>query len=492
MAKRERSVVNIYNSFLKAIASFDANNIAIIDEKNKTQTSFKEFISEVDSFALQLQELGLCEGDKILILEGMSHKLYIALVALFKIGATAVFVDPSQSRAFVNEACKIASAKALICSKKALLLKLKFSSIREIKHTIVTEKNFFYPSMKYIKTDKREYLPSTISPLTPALMTFTSGSTATPKAIVRTHQFLLDQYRVLKPHINLQTAQRDLSALPIFLLANLFAGVTSVIADVALAHPKKINSYKLLRTIEQFNVNRIGASPVLFEKLLEGNAKLEGVKECYMGGAAVMPSLLRELHKKYPHINTHVLYGSSEAEPISSYSFKDLTEQILQKMQSGEGLFVGQVVDEIELDFLEDGEIIVEGKHVVKEYFKNIGDKENKIVIDKKIWHKTGDVGYLDEEKNLWLLGRKSAIIHKNSKKIYPFSIEVAAREKSHKMAALVELEGRVILFSESKGTNFEFQDVDEVRYMKKIPLDKRHNAKVDYVALKTDLTHQT
>ena len=105
--------MNIYNTFKDSLRP-DA--VAIIDEKSATQTTFKTFLSEVDSFALQLQSLGVVEGDRVLLLEGMSHKLYVALVALFKIGAVALFVDPSQSSDFVNRACEIAKPKALIAS----------------------------------------------------------------------------------------------------------------------------------------------------------------------------------------------------------------------------------------------------------------------------------------------------------------------------------------------------------------------------------------
>ena len=63
----------------------------------------------------------------------------------------------------------------------------------------------------------------------PALVTFTSGSTGVPKAALRTHRFLLAQYRALESSIALEAGEVDLATLPVFVLANLAAGVTTVI-----------------------------------------------------------------------------------------------------------------------------------------------------------------------------------------------------------------------------------------------------------------------
>jgi acyl-coenzyme A synthetase/AMP-(fatty) acid ligase len=474
--------VNLYQSFIEVVTKH-SQRVAIYDEKMHSENSYAKLKKDVDDFAANLSELGIRKDDRVLLLIPMSYKLYVALIALFKVGATGVFVDPSQSAAFVNHASLIAKPKALICSPKALLLKLKFRSLFKISLTITTRKIPFHHSMDD-KTDK-EYHTSTAQDTTPALMTFTSGSTGMPKAIVRTHHFLQTQYETLRPYINLKEGEVDLTGLPVFLLANLMSGMSSVIADLSLQNPKKINPDKLVQSMNRYKVQRVGASPALFEQLLQSRQKLQKEPEAfYIGGAPVLPSLLKKLHKVFHTTTLHVLYGSTEAEPISHYRFEMITDEIYKRMLRGEGLYVGKVVDEIALDFLDDGEIIVSGAHVVQSYYNNEGDAENKLLRDGVIWHKTGDIGKLDEDNNLWLLGRKSALIYKNGKIIHPFSIEVAMREKSQKMAALIEKNGEVILYTESDMLDLKFEGVDKIIHTKKIPLDRRHNAKVDYVAL--------
>ena len=475
--------MSLYQSF-SAVVKKHPELIAIYDEKAQSENSYKQLQNDVDGFSAQLFDLGIQEHDKVLLLVPMSYTLYVSLISLFKIGATAVFVDPSQSASFVNHACQIAEPKALICSPKALLLKFKFRSLFKIPLTITSTKVPFYTCIN--TKNPARYETQEIDNSIAALMSFTSGSTGVPKAIVRTHDFLLTQYDVLKPHIELKEKEVDLTGLPIFLLANLLCGMSSVIADITLQHPKKIDPDKLMESINHYKTIRIGASPALFERLIQGNQKLTlNPKSFYMGGAPVMPSLLERLHEKFPDTALHVLYGSTEAEPISHYDYEMLTSTIKEKMLNGEGLFVGKVVDEIALDFLEDGEIIVSGSHVVQSYYKHIGDKENKLDIGGTIWHKTGDIAKMDEDDNLWLLGRKSAVIYKNGLTLHPFSIEVAMREKTDKMAALIEKDNQVILYTESSALELQFEGVDKIIHLNKIPLDRRHNAKVDYTELK-------
>ena len=476
--------MNLYQQ-LQERAQHTAERIAIIDEKRSKHYSYAQLIHDVDSFSTQLHDLGIKEGERVLILTPMSYKLYVALIALFRLGACAVFVDPSQSSDFVNHACSIARPKAMIATPKALLLKLKFKAIRDIPTTILSS---YLPFHTTLSTHYPINQTLTVPHPKDALMSFTSGSTGRPKAIVRSHHFLSAQYKVLKPHIHLREGETDLCALPIFLLANLLAGVSSIIADLPLAHPKKIPPQKLLESMINNKATRIGASPALFEQLSQvAPEKSLELDAFYMGGAPVLPALLHKLHQGYPKTRLHVLYGSSEAEPIASYEYADLSTKIEEKMRQGEGLYVGRVIEEIALK-IHDGEILVTGDHVVQSYYRGIGDEENKIEIDGKIWHKSGDMGYLDRDGHLWLLGRKSALIIKDGVKIHPFSIEVAMREMTHEMAALVEHDGKVLLLSESEQLDFHFQGVDEIIHIDKIPLDRRHNAKVDYVALKRSL----
>lgn len=189
-------------------------------------------------------------------------------------------------------------------------------------------------------------------------------------------------------------------------------------------------------------------------------------------------------------------------------------------MVEGEGLLTGWPVDEVELRILPDrwgtpigpfsrdeleakalplntpGEIVVTGPHVVPRYFDGRGDDENKFEVDGTRWHRTGDAGRLGAEGRLWLLGRCDATVSDDRGTLYPFAVECGARlHDDVRHAALAQWDGRRVLAVEptSPRRGVDRQDLqdqlanvslDEIVVLSSIPLDRRHNAKVDYPAL--------
>ncbi|NJM17110.1 MAG: hypothetical protein HC896_18550 [Bacteroidales bacterium] len=80
---------------------------------------------------------------------------------------------------------------------------------------------------------------SNVEPHATALITFTTGSTGTPKAADRSHAFLKEQFNALLDEIKPSANDVDMPVLPIVLFVNLGVGCTSVIADFNVAEPNK-------------------------------------------------------------------------------------------------------------------------------------------------------------------------------------------------------------------------------------------------------------
>jgi len=150
---------------------------------------------------------------------------------------------------------------------------------------------------------------------------------------------------------------------------------------------------------------------------------------------------------------------------------------------------------DLELDVGEVGEILVTGDHVLKGYLDGVGDEVGKVKVGYEVWHRTGDAGWVDEEGRVWLVGRCSAAIRRGGEVIYSFGVECAAMfEDGVERCALIECGGEVVLFVEG---NVEVNSlleklgvlgVERVERLKEIPVDRRHQAKIDYVGLR-DLT---
>jgi acyl-CoA synthetase (AMP-forming)/AMP-acid ligase II len=218
-----------------------------------------------------------------------------------------------------------------------------------------------------------------------------------------------------------------------------------------------------------------------------------------------------------PAARITAVYGSTEAEPIAHIDLVDLDSSDRQAMRDGRGLLAGHPAaqlrvsvipnrwgDEIgpftqpefagrELPAEQPGEITVCGDHVLTGYVDGRGDAETKFRVDGRVWHRTGDAGYWDERGRLWLLGRCAAVIKDARGELYPFTVECAlshiagvrrsavVARSGHRVLA-VELDRRADLAEVRRSVRWA--KLDELIVVPRIPVDRRHNAKVDYAAL--------
>ena len=147
--------------------------------------------------------------------------------------------------------------------------------------------------------------------------------------------------------------------------------------------------------------------------------------------------------------------------------------------------------DALRLGAGEVGEIVVTGDHVVPGYLGGQGDAETKVEVDGRRWHRTGDAGRLDADGRLWLLGRCAAASVRDGEAVYPLQVEAALRARGMR-AAFLELDGRRLVAVEG-GADPEavragvmWAGIDDIVPVDAIPVDRRHNAKVDLAALRT------
>lgn len=495
----------------------------------RRRLTFAELEVEVSRAAEWLNGYGLRQGSAVLVFVPMSVDLYVALLGMFRVGVVALFVDPSAGRAHLEDCCARWKPDALLAIPKAHLLRLRSAALRSIPRKIVM--SGWIPGAVRWLGGSAPIGPAAkrgdVAESDPALVTFTSGSTGRPKAAVRTHGFLLAQHRVLAPSIALEPGEVDLATLPIFTLANLASGVTTVIPDVDLRQPAAVDAEKILAPIRDFGVTRITASPALLERLQARAQRTGGVapglRKLYTGGAPVYPKLLDALAAWAPNARRVAVYGSTEAEPIAHWDAAELSPEERAAMHGGRGLLGGDPVADISLRILRDqwgtprgkmnaaelsgetlgagevGEIVVSGDHVLPGYLGGVGDAETKFSVDGGVWHRTGDAGLLDERGRLWLLGRCAAKVEDARGVLYPFAAEsVAMTFPAVKRAALIAAGGKRLLLVELVEGSAGLLDkiraatrwahVDEVKTIKRLPLDKRHNAKIDYPALRREL----
>jgi acyl-CoA synthetase (AMP-forming)/AMP-acid ligase II len=517
--------VNII-TILQDWAQQQPNAPAIIDARDRQPLSFAELEQASGQAAALLQQSGLQAGDAVLIFLPMSAQLYVALLAIFRLGLMAMFVDPSAGPQHLDRCCALHPPKALIATSKAHLLRLRSTALRQIPHQYAIG----LPVPGAIPWRRASALPqcefvADCDSHTPALLTFTSGSTGQPKAALRSHGFLLAQHRALAESLKLAPGQIDLTTLPIFALANLASGVTSLIPDADLRFPGNINAAAVIQQIHAYQPHSTAASPAFLMRLTASAERqrltLPSFQRIFSGGAPVFPTLLDRLQRLAPQAEISAVYGSTEAEPIAHIARDRMQPQDLAAMVQGQGLLVGVPVPQIQLRISPDrwgqpipaltadqfaalslpagqtGEIVVSGEHVLPEYLHGQGNAETKFRVAEQPWHRTGDAGYLDTQGRLWLMGRCSARIEDEHGTLYPFAVEVAAQQfDGIRRSAIVPHQGQRVLVLEleagrqsvpvdSLKRELAWAQIQQFVRCPEIPVDKRHNAKVDYPALR-------
>ncbi|ADR21621.1 peptide synthase [Marivirga tractuosa] len=502
----EAGQFNIVSLFTESAKHFP-DRIAIIEKE--TQITYSELAKEIDITAAYFQQKGISKGDRVLVFVPMGIDLYRIVLALFKIGATAVFLDEWVSFKRLNLCCKIADCTAFIGILKARILTFFSSEIRKIPVKLGINYKEVKNSYQYITTDLDDI----------ALITFTTGSSGTPKAAKRTHGFLRAQFEVLEKKIDPEISKIDMPVLPIVLMINLGKGLTSVIADFKASKPESLKADKIIAQIEKHQVESIASSPYFVLNLakyaLENDHPIKNIKRIFTGGAAVFPEEAQSYVDGFPNSTSKILYGSTEAEPISSVNAKELAHRNLTK---DKGLFVGPIdasatvlimpiedralefnslndLQNFSLDDGEIGEIIVSGPHVLKEYVNNPDAmKRQKIWVEGRCWHRTGDSGFRIGNE-LFLTGPCNALIQNEAGFLSPFLYEEILKSNNgvkagtiirirNKNYAVVEIETKADSNAITKEL-LRIYAIDDVHFMEKIPRDPRHFSKIEYKKLK-------
>ncbi len=508
--------------------------------------NYRELQKHTELAATRLADSGIKCGDRVLLLVPLSIETYVLLLAIFRIGAIAVVADSSFGLKMLRRSLSLVKPDAMIADAQINLLSNVFSQIRDIRLKLDARKLLSKP-LPSTGFDTIGGERQTIRKITdldsehPALITFTSGSTGIPKAIVRSHGFLLHQQKVLASTLPGLKGDVELTTLPVFVLSALAKGITSILPDCDMRRPGSIDAGRIVNQLKNCHANRIIASPAFLQRLsdhlLEQNSPLPNVQNVLTGGGPVFPSLLKNAESVFPNAEIIAVYGSTEAEPIAHISNKSMSKGDLQKAFAGGGLLAGRPISEIELAIVDPteldsfaknggnrkfnrlpsnrtGEIVVRGKHVIKTYLNGHGDVETKFkAYGSKIWHRTGDAGYLDDQGRLWLMGRCANKISDKNGDLYPFQVEVAASEmQAVRRATCLQKEGKRILvvekihrtplrwcadllrrtspFSNTIRDAFAWLRFDEIRMVHTMPVDARHNSKIQYGRLEQQIRH--
>ena len=469
---------NLLDRFAAAVEK-TPDRVAIVDGKGK-RTKFHEIEARARDLAIRWHEKGIRPGDRVLLAQPMTADLYASLAALWLLGATVVLPEPSLGIKGLRHAATSTKPRAFCASGWFMLL-------------IVFLPALWWRPLLRLGSGQGVAPSHRVSPEDVALISFTSGTTGTPKAIPRSHRFLLAQHDAVSSLLASSVAERDLVVFPVFTLVNLADSRTSILPNWKMSRLGRLGPAKLESWLRQQEITRILAPPALCEILVECEIP-DCLNTIFTGGGPVFPDLVARLRAK-SSASIVCIYGSTEAEPIAHLNADEISQEAFQDMAEGRGLLVGKPVPQVQVRIV-DKEVQVAGAHVNDGYLDAAHNADNKIVEGSTTWHRTGDAGLLDDVGQLWLLGRIGSEANTPQGAIFPFSIEVAARQwPGVETCALLSLAGKAILVLKGERSHLaEWKSraaafgVEDVIAVNALPMDRRHHSKVDRVKLRQRL----
>jgi acyl-CoA synthetase (AMP-forming)/AMP-acid ligase II len=236
------------------------------------------------------------------------------------------------------------------------------------------------------------------------------------------------------------------------------------------------------------------------------------IRTIVSGGSAIFPEDAKLVLRTFRQSVFTIVFGSTEAEPISHCN-----AELLIFNEANKGIYVGQVdaMAEVRIIAIENdiptlckeeelkslfcnqgeiGEIIVAGSHVLESYLGNDEQKKaNKIRTETRLWHRTGDAGYLTNDDHLFLMGRVKQIFTSNKNIVYPFEVEKQLRKiQGVQLGTIIQAQNKTCLIYQSSHKRsetifFEFSSrfsIDEIIHLTDIPVDPRHRSKIHYQKL--------
>ncbi len=399
--------------------------------------TFQQLDRESDTVAHGLKESGLARGTRTILMVRPSIEFFVVVFALFKLGAVPVVVDPGMGIRRLLACYRSTRPQAFIGIPLAHAVRVLFRKhFRSVRTRITVGRRWFWagPTLRQLRSRTLPpFEPARTRSDEPAAILFTTGCTGPAKGAIYTHGNFDAQLKQIRRHLAFDADEIDLSTFPLFALFYPALGVTAVIPEMDPTRPARANPKRIVEAVENQGVTNLFASPALLQRLgAYGRGKglrLPSLKRVICAGAPVPPrtlELFSGLLSEDARIETP--YGATEAVPITSIAADEILSETRQLTDQGFGICVGRPINDIPVRIIavsdepirrwsedlvlpqgEIGEIAVRGGLVSRQYFENASaDRLAKIPDNGDVWHRMGDLGWIDRKGRIWFCGRKS------------------------------------------------------------------------------------
>ena len=397
------------------------------DGSARAEWSFATLEAEASAAARAFVGQGIGRGQRVLLMVRPGLDLIRSVFALFKIGAVPVVIDPGMGLRKFLGCVRRSEPEALVgvagALRAARVFRSSFASVGpRVRADAAGGAAPGADPFPAVEPDAGEL----------AAVLFTSGSTGPPKGVCYAHGMFAAQVEAIRAAYGMTPGEVDLPMLPVFALFNPALGMCTVVPPMNPGRPAKVRPERIVRVIRAQGVTNSFGSPTIWRRIAEhcirSGIALPGVRRVLLAGAPVPPDLLRSLRQILPGAALHTPYGATEALPVSSVEAETVLGETGARTLAGDGTCVGRPLPGVRVRIAEVadgprpvwdnfaelpqggvGEIVVAGPTVTRHYDGlPEADAAAKVAEGDVIWHRMGDLGWMDAGERLWFCGRKA------------------------------------------------------------------------------------
>ncbi|KAJ8448452.1 hypothetical protein Cgig2_022080 [Carnegiea gigantea] len=415
---------------------------AFIDASSGYSISYSDLLPLVQATAFGLHEMGVSQGDVVLILLPNSILYPVLFLGALYLGAIVTPMNPLSSFSEVkNQTVGVHVSMAFALAQTAIKLRALGLKVVEVPENVNLgdENGKFSDLYKLVLGNAGNSIPRPrINQDDTAAIMYSSGTTGASKGVVLTHRNFIATVELFVRFEASQYKEMSwenvyLAVLPMFHIYGLaIFGVGLLSLGTSVVVMKKFNVEEVFKAIERYKITHIPVVPPIMAAMalkaksqFHGGSSLSSLKQVSCGAAPLTTKVIADFCRCFPHVDFIQGYGMTETTAVGTRGFNPGNV----KNYTSVGLLAPTVEAKVVnwntglcLPPGKAGELLLRGPGVMKGYLNN--SEATRLAIEEDGWLHTGDVAYFDHDGYLYILDRLKEIIKYKGFQIAPADLE--------------------------------------------------------------------
>ncbi len=360
--------------------------------------------------ARRLRAAGLIPGDRVVLCAGTSAALVCAYLAILRAGLVAVPVNPAYTRAEVQRLVRAARPAGALVERDEV--------VSWIRDAVADRPTAVWDLGGPPRRSEPELALDASRPQDPALLLYTSGTTGTPKGALLHHGNLLSSARAVSLAWRWSEADRLLLTLPLFHMHGLGVGINgSLVSGGQVVLRPGFDASDVAERCRAGGISMFFGVPAMYQRLLAAG-RADGLRSLRLIVSGSAPLAAAQ---------SDAIAQATGQRPLERYG---MTETVMLTSNPIDGPRkpgrVGLPLPGVELRLAAGGEVQVRGPNVLTGYDSPPGPSRPEDAFTADDWFRTGDLGELDEDGHLQLVGRSKELIITGGFNVHPREVEEA------------------------------------------------------------------